>query len=62
MTGASAFAQPEWALNGTISYDRASWGLSMQARYIDSGLYNVSWIDPSDPRYNPTTTTRRSWR
>jgi iron complex outermembrane receptor protein len=28
----------------------------MQARYIDSGLYNVLWIDPSDPRYNPTTT------
>ncbi len=56
VTGPAAFAQPEWALNGTISYDRASWGLSMQARYIDSGLYNVSWIDPSDPRYNPTTT------
>jgi outer membrane receptor protein involved in Fe transport len=57
VTGPNAFAQPEWALNGTISYDRDSWGLSAQARYIDSGLYNVLWIDPSDPRYDPRTTT-----
>jgi outer membrane receptor protein involved in Fe transport len=56
VTGPAAFGQPEWALNGTISYDRTNWGLSAQARYIDSGLYNVTWIDPSDPRYNPTTT------
>jgi outer membrane receptor protein involved in Fe transport len=57
VTGPAAFGQPEWALNGTISYDRDTWGLSVQTRYIDSGLYNVLWIDPSDPRYNPTTTT-----
>jgi hypothetical protein len=56
VTGPAAFGQPEWALNGTINYERSNWGLSMQARYIDSGLYNVRWIDPSDPRYNPTTT------
>jgi hypothetical protein len=31
-------------------------GGSRQARYLDSGLYNVNWSDPSDPRYNPTTT------
>lgn len=54
VTGPAAFGQPEWALNGTVSYDRDNWGISGQARYIDSGLYNVSWIDPSDPRYNPT--------
>ena len=53
VTGPAAFAQPEWALNGTISYDRASWGLSMQARYIDSGLYNVTWIDPERPALQP---------
>jgi iron complex outermembrane recepter protein len=52
----SQFGQPEWAMNGTVSYDRTNWGVSMQARYIDSGLYNVTWIDPTDPRYNPTTT------
>jgi outer membrane receptor protein involved in Fe transport len=56
VTGPAPFAQPKWALNGTVSYDRSSWGLSGQVRYIDSGLYNVLWIDPSDPRYNPTTT------
>lgn len=56
VTGPAAFGQPEWALNGTLSYDRENWGMSVQARYIDSGLYNALWIDPSDPRYNPTTT------
>ena len=39
-----------------LNDDRDAWGISMQARYIDSGLYNVLWIDPTDPRYNPTTT------
>jgi outer membrane receptor protein involved in Fe transport len=56
VTGPAAFGQPEWAMNGTLSYDRSNWGISGQVRYIDSGLYNVNWIDPSDPRYNPTTT------
>jgi iron complex outermembrane recepter protein len=56
VTGPAGFGQPEWAMNGTLSYDRTNWGVSGQVRYIDSGLYNVSWIDPSDPRYNPTTT------
>jgi outer membrane receptor protein involved in Fe transport len=39
-----------------VSYDRETWGLSLQTRYIDSGLYNPTWIDPSDPRYNPSST------
>jgi outer membrane receptor protein involved in Fe transport len=56
VTGPAAFGQPKWALNGTVSYDRETWGISGQVRHIDSGLYNVSWIDPTDPRYNPTTT------
>jgi hypothetical protein len=43
-------------LNGTLSYDRDTWGISAQARYIDDGLYNVLWIDPSDARYDPRTT------
>jgi iron complex outermembrane recepter protein len=52
----SQFGQPEWALNGTVSYDRANWGISTQVRYIDSGIYNALWIEPGDPRYvvNPT--------
>jgi hypothetical protein len=28
----------------------------MQARYIDSGLYNPTWIEPGDPRYNVNPT------
>ncbi len=49
-----SFGQPEWALNGTVSYDRGPWGVSLQARYIDSGLYNSTWIEPTDPRYSLT--------
>ena len=58
-TGPQAFGQPKWAFNGTVSYDRDNWGLSLQTRYIDSGLYNPNWIEPGDPRYNPSTTDIR---
>lgn len=53
VTGPWPFGQPEWALNGTVSYDQENWGMSLQARYIDSGLYNESWIDSTSPLYNP---------
>jgi outer membrane receptor protein involved in Fe transport len=52
VTGPQPFGQPEWGLNGTISYDRNRWGVNLQARYIDSGLYHPSWIEPTDPRYS----------
>jgi outer membrane receptor protein involved in Fe transport len=58
VTGGSAgaqFGQPELALNGTVSYDRDSWGLSLQARYLDSGRYHALWIDPSDAGYDPAS-------
>ncbi len=53
VTGPAAFGQPKWALNGTVSYDRENWGLSMQARYIDSGLYNVDVDRPERPALQP---------
>ena len=52
VTGPDAFGQPEWALNGTVSYDRTL-GVSMQARYIDSGIYNATWIDPERAGLQP---------
>ena len=55
VTGPDAFGQPELALNGTVSYDRDSWGLSLQTRYIDSGIYNSTWSDPTQPGYNPAS-------
>jgi hypothetical protein len=57
VTGPSPFGQPELGLNGTVSYDRANWGVSLQTRYIDSGLYNKLWLEPGQPGYNPTAGT-----
>jgi outer membrane receptor protein involved in Fe transport len=57
VTGPQAFGQPKWALNGSVNYDRDKWGLSVQVRYIDSGLYNPLWLDPSDPRYASALTS-----
>lgn len=55
VTGPGAFTQPEWALNGVVSYDRGPFGLSAQVRYIDSGLYNANWIEPGQPGYSPAS-------
>jgi outer membrane receptor protein involved in Fe transport len=52
VTGPAPFGQPEWAYNSTVTYDRPQWGVALQARYIDSGLYNVLWRDPTQAGYN----------
>jgi iron complex outermembrane recepter protein len=53
VTGGAAFGQPKWALNGTVSYGRGPFNVSLQTRYIDSGIYNVQWVQPGDPGYSP---------
>ena len=55
VTGGAAFAQPEWSLNGTVSYSRDAFSVSLQGRYIDSGLNNVQWLQPGDPGYTPAS-------
>ena len=55
VTGGAAFAQPEWALNGTVSYSRGPFSISVQGRYIDSGINNVQWLQPGDPGYSPAS-------
>jgi outer membrane receptor protein involved in Fe transport len=55
VTGPNAFGQPKYAFNGTVSYDRERWGVSFQTRYIDDGLYNATWLDPTQPGYNPAS-------
>ena len=59
MTGGAAFAQPEWALNGTVSYARGPFSISVQGRYIDSGINNVQWLQPGDPGYSPGESVQR---
>jgi iron complex outermembrane receptor protein len=53
VTGGAAFAQPEWALNGTVSWAKGPISLALQGRYIDSGINNVLWVQPGDPGYSP---------
>jgi outer membrane receptor protein involved in Fe transport len=55
VTGPNAFGQPKYAFNSTVSYDRERWGVSFQTRYIDEGLYNATWLDPTQPGYNPAS-------
>jgi len=52
VTGGAAYAQPKWALNGTVSYAKGPLSVSLQGRYIDSGIYNVLWRQPGDPGYS----------
>ena len=54
-TGNSAgLAAPEWILNGTATLAAQRWSLTLQGRYIDSGLYDAQRIGPEDPRYATT--------
>ena len=52
VTGGAAFGQPEWALNGSVNYARGRYSVSVQARYIDSGIYDVRYIEPGQPGYS----------
>ena len=54
VTGPDAFGQPEWALNGTVSYDRESWGSRCRRATSTAACTTSIWIDPSEPGYNPT--------
>lgn len=55
VTGGAAFGQPEWALNSTISYAKGPVNVSVQARYIDSGIFNVNYIEVGEPGYSPAS-------
>jgi outer membrane receptor protein involved in Fe transport len=54
-TGNSAgLAAPDWILNGTATFATPRFSLTVQGRYIDSGLYDSQRIGPDDPDYAPT--------
>jgi outer membrane receptor protein involved in Fe transport len=52
VTGGALFGQPEWAFNGTVSYAKGPVSLSLQGRYIDSGIFNVNYIEVGQPGYS----------
>lgn len=47
-------AAPDWILNGTATFLAPSWSVTLQGRYIDSGLYDAQRIGPDDPDYATT--------
>jgi outer membrane receptor protein involved in Fe transport len=53
VTGGAAFGQPEWAYNGTVSYAKGPVNVALQARYIDSGIFNVRFVEVGQPGYSP---------
>jgi outer membrane receptor protein involved in Fe transport len=54
-TGNSAgLAAPDWVLNGTATLMAPRWSLTLQGRYINSGLYDAQRIGPDNPLYAPT--------
>lgn len=52
VTGGAALGQPEWAFNGTVNYAQGPFGASLQARYIDSGILDVRYLQPGDAGYS----------
>lgn len=52
--GLAATALPEWLLRANVSWTHGPLALTLQARYIDSGVLDATRLDPSDPGYSPT--------
>jgi len=47
-------AAPHWILNGRATFFAPRWSMTLQGRFIDSGLYDAQRIGPEDPRYATT--------
>lgn len=47
-------AAPDWTLNGSATVSAPRWSLTLQGRYIASGLYDAQRIGPDDPDYATT--------
>jgi iron complex outermembrane recepter protein len=45
---------PEWLLNAFVTYASGPVSVTVQGRYIDSGVWDAQWLDPSDAGYDPT--------
>jgi outer membrane receptor protein involved in Fe transport len=52
--GLAASALPDWLMRANITYTRGPASLTLQARYIDSGVLDATRLEPSDGGYSPT--------
>lgn len=50
ITGATS--QPTLILNGSVTYSRENWSVTVQQRYIDEGLIDASLVGPESQFYN----------
>jgi outer membrane receptor protein involved in Fe transport len=48
---------PDYSIDGTLAWNKGPVTLVGHGRYIPSGMYNVAFIGPDDPRYAITGTT-----
>jgi outer membrane receptor protein involved in Fe transport len=47
-------AAPHWLLNGTATFAAPRWSVTLQGRFIDSGLYDAQRIGPENPNFATT--------
>lgn len=52
--GAASLSAPKWSANAFATFLNPRFSVTLQGRYIGSGVYNSLYIDPSDPDYSPT--------
>ena len=45
---------PDWLLNAYVTYTRRPFSVTLQGRFIDSGVVDATRIDPSNAGYSPT--------
>jgi len=45
---------PDYTLNGLLTWNHEGSSISLQGRYIPSGIFNVAFIGPDDPDYAVT--------
>jgi len=50
ITGATS--QPHLILNGSLTYSRDAWSVTVQQRYVGGGLLDASLVGPDDPDYD----------
>jgi len=50
ITGATS--QPHLILNGSVTYSRENWSVTIQERYVGGGLIDASLVGPDDSDYN----------
>jgi outer membrane receptor protein involved in Fe transport len=50
----AATALPDWLLRASVSWTAGPASVTLQARYIDSGVLDATRLDPTDSGYAPT--------